>query len=380
MTLFPDEVRRDPFPLYERMRASSPLHVPAAGLWMVFGYDQVKRVLTDHDAFSSSISRTRGHGFEWLLFMDPPRHTELRALILKAFTPRSIAALEPRIRELSRGLLDRVNGELDLVADFAAPLPAMVIAEMIGIPPADWPRLERWSAAIMGLADTITGTPEEAAAASDRFAAVDADMRDYLDGLVRARRAAAADDLLSRLVDLSFDETVRFVQLLLAAGTETTTNLIDNAIVCLLDHPDQLAALRARPDLLPRAIEEVLRFRSPAQAMLRTPHRDVELSGTVLPAGELVLALIGSANRDPAHFPDAGRFDITRDPNPHLAFGHGIHFCLGAALSRLEARVALGDLLARFARIEHAGDGRWPPRRPFNVHGPACLPLRVEPA
>jgi cytochrome P450 len=382
MKLFTEEMRRDPFPVLDRLRGSSPLHVPDTDLWMLFDYPTVKRVLTDHEAFSSSVARTRGHGFEWLLFMDPPRHTELRALILKAFTPRSIAALEPRIRELSGRLLDRVaeRGELDLVADYAAPLPAMVIAEMIGIPRDDGPRLEGWSEAIMGLADTIIGTPEESAAASDRFDAADADMRGYLDDLVRRRRAQPVDDLLSRLVELSFDETVRFFQLLLAAGTETTTNLIDNAIVCLLDHPEQLAALRARPELLPGAIEEVLRFRSPGQAMMRAPTRDVEIAGQRVPAGAMVLALIGSANRDPAHFADAGRFQITRDPNPHLAFGHGIHFCLGAALARLEGRVALGDLLRRFARIAHAGDGRWPPRRPFNVHGPARLPLIVEPA
>jgi cytochrome P450 len=380
MTLFTDDVRRDPFPLYDRMRGSSPLHVPGADLWMVFRYEHVKRVLSDHESFSSSVSRTRGHGFEWLLFMDPPRHTELRALILKAFTPRTIAALEPRIRELSRGLLDRVieRGEMDLVADLATPLPAMVIAEMVGIPSEDWPRLQRWSEAIMGLADTITGTPEESAAASDRFEATDAEMRRYLDDRVSARRAASADDLLSRLVDLSFDETVRFVQLLLAAGTETTTNLISNAMLCFLDHPDQLAAVRARPDVLPLAVEEVLRFRSPGQAMLRSPTRDVDIDGKTIPAGALVLALIGSANRDPAHFADPGRFDVARAPNPHLAFGHGIHFCLGAALSRLEARVALGDLLARFARFEHGGDARWPPRRPFNVHGPQRLPLRFD--
>ena len=381
MDLFSVETRRDPYPMYRTLRErSAVLHVPGPELWLVLRHASVKRVLTDHEAFSSNISALHGHDFAWLLFMDPPRHTKLRAIISRAFTPRSIAALEPRIRELSRQLLDRIGDreEVELVAEYPAPLPAMVIAEMIGIPPEDQPRLHGWSEAIMGLADTIVGTPEESADASGRFEAADADMRGYLDDLMR-RRAAPVDDLLSRLVDLSFDETVRVVQLLLAAGTETTTNLIDNAILCLLDHPDALAALRARPELVPGAIEEVLRVRSPGQAMLRTPHQDVELAGRRVPAGALVLAMIGSANRDPAHFADPGRFDIARDPNPHVAFGHGIHFCLGAALSRLEGRVALGDLLARFAHIAHAGDGRWPPRRPFNVHGPARLSLRLEP-
>jgi cytochrome P450 len=163
------------------------------------------------------------------------------------------------------------------------------------------------------------------------------------------------------------------------AGTETTTNLINNAVLCLVANPDQLARLRAAPELLPAAIEEVLRYRSPVQAMFRATSGDVQMHGQVIPAGKLVLAMIGSANRDPRQFRDAGRFDITRDPNPHIAFGHGIHFCLGAALSRLEARIAVSDLLERVKGFALASDEPWEPRKAFHVHGPARLPIRFEP-
>jgi cytochrome P450 len=390
MDFLTDEVRRDPYPLYDRMRAASPaLHVPGPDLWMIFDYEGVRRALTDHEAWSNDVAPSRGIRFEWLLFMDPPRHTRLRALIAKAFTARSIAGLEPRVRAIARALLDRVaaRGEMDLVADFAAPLPMMVIAEMLGVPAVDWERLKRWADAIMGLGSTILGTEASARAASEVFLAATEEMKDELDRWSAERRAAPRDDLLTRLVQAEVDgarlteeEILRFVQLLLAAGTETTTNLIDNAVICFTESPAELARVRAAPDLLPSAIEEVLRHRSPAQAMFRVPRRDVEVHGQVIPAGKLVLVMVGSANRDPKQFADPGRFDVTRDPNPHIAFGHGIHFCLGAPLSRLEARVGLEELLARTRSFALASDAPWEPRKPFHVHGPSRLPIRFEPA
>jgi cytochrome P450 len=386
MNFLSDETRRNPYPLYDQMRSGSPvLHVPGPDLWMLFDYEGVKRALYDHEAFSSNVAPSRGVSFEWLLFTDPPRHTHLRAILSKAFTPRSIANLEPRVRELSRELLGRVihRGEMDLAADFAVPLPMMVIAEMVGTPAEDWPRLKRWADAIMGLGDTILGTEASSRAASEAFLAANDEMKDHLARLVAERRAAPRDDLLTRLVEaevdgrrLTDDELLRFVQLLLAAGTETTTNLIDNAVLCFIEHTAELARLRAAPELLPSAIEEVLRYRSPGQSMFRVPRRDVEVHGQVIPAGKLVLAMIGSANRDPKQFADAGRFDVARDPNPHLAFGHGIHFCLGAPLSRLEARVGLGELLASTRSFELASDAPWEPRKAFHVHGPTRLPIR----
>ncbi|MBV9773821.1 MAG: cytochrome P450 [Gemmatimonadetes bacterium] len=385
LDLLSAEARRDPYPLYERVRGASPvLHDPRTGTWMLFDYDSVKRALNDHDAFSSVVSPPGSRTARWLLFSDPPRHTRLRALVTRAFTPRAVAALEPRIREITGGLLDRVveRGEMELVADFSVPLPLMVIAEMLGAPVEDWPRFRRWSDAVMGLIHTVSGSPEAERAVS-AFAAVHAEMEGYLAVLLEERRTAPREDLLSRLVEAEVDgerlddeDLLGFFQLLLLAGHETTTNLIGNAVLSLVENPDQLARLRDTPGLVPSAVEEVLRHRSPVQAMFRVTRHEVELRGQTIPTGRLVLAMIGSANRDPARFPDPNRFDVARDPNPHVAFGHGIHFCIGAPLARLEARVALPALMETLAELEPAGDAPWEPRQAFHVHGPERLPLR----
>lgn len=390
MDLFSDGMRRDPYPTYDLIRGVSPVfHFPPLDLWLIFDFEGVKRALVDHDAFTSDLSHAPGHGNpgEWFIFFDPPRHTKLRALISKAFTPRVVASLEPRIRELSRRLLDQTieRGEMDLAADFAVPLPVRVIAELLGVPAADWPRYKRWSDVILKIANTIS-RDAEAARTIDEYRAVTAEMRAWLPDLIAGRRSAHRDDLLTRLAEAEVDgerltspEILGFVQLLLVGGQETTANLINNAVLCFIEHPDQLARLRADPGLLPSAIEEVLRYRSPLQWMPRVARRDVEIHGRVIPAGKVVLPLIGSANRDPRQFSDAGRFDITRDPNPHVAFGHGIHACLGAPLARLEARIALADFLERVAGFGPATDEPWEPRTAFGVHGPSRLPIRFTP-
>jgi len=261
----------------------------------------------------------------------------------------------------------------------------MVIAEMLGVPVADRPRFARWSDVMLSLSHVVPGG-EHATKASEDFLALKAEMGAYLAGLLDERRTIRKDDLLTNLVEaevdgqhLTDDEILGFFQLLLIAGTETTTNLLNNAILCLIENPDQLARLRATPDLKPSAIEEVLRYRSPVQWMFRATRRDVEVHGQMIPAGKLVLPIIGAANRDPRQFRDPGRFDIARDPNPHIAFGHGIHFCLGAPLSRLEAKIALPDLLERLQGLELASREPWEPRQALHVHGPARLPVRFEP-
>lgn len=392
--LFSDEVRRNPFPMYDYMRSGSPVlqAPPPFNLWMIFDYDGVRRTLTDHAAFSNAVPGPKN----WFILFDPPRHTKLRGLLAKAFTPRMVTNLEPRIRQLSRQLLDQAlsRREMDLASEYAVPLPMMVIADMIGIPPADWERFRRWSDAILRLSYTLRGLDEaEAAQALGAFRAVTLEMDEYLRETIELRRASGHSvdspdaDLLSRLmaaeVDgqrLSHEEILGFFQLLILGGQETTANLINNAILCLLENPDQLARLRRQMDLLPSAIEEVLRYRSPLQWIMRTPTRDIEMSGQIIPAGELVLPVIGSANRDPRQFPDPGRFDITRTPNPHIAFGHGIHFCMGAPLSRLEARIALTDLLERAKDLSLASNEPWEPRKGLHVHGPTHLPIRFQPA
>jgi cytochrome P450 len=388
---FSDDIRRNPYPVYDQLRTASPVfHFEPLDLWMIFDYEGVKWALVDHDAFSSNLSHIPGRGNpgEWFIFFDPPRHAKLRALISKAFTPRVVANLEPRIRQLSRELLNGIldRGEIDLAAEFSVPLPMRVIAELLGIPAAEWPRYRRWSDVILKIANTITSDEEAARAIAD-FRAVTAEIREFLPRLIEDCRTAHPDALLVRLADaevdgerLTAEELLGFVQLLLVAGQETTANLINNAMLCFMENPDQLARLRAAPELLPAAIEEVLRYRSPLQWMPRATRREVEMHGQVIPAGKLVLPLIGSANRDPKQFPDAHRFDITRDPNPHIAFGHGIHACLGAPLARMEARIALGDLLARMQWFEPATDEPWPPRQAFGVHGPSRLPIRFRAA
>jgi cytochrome P450 len=382
-----EEMRRNPYPVYEQLRATSPvLQIPQGDLWLILDYDGVKFALNDHEAFSNDVSPAKGVKFEWLLFFDPPRHTKTRGIIMQAFTPGMIANLEPRIREFSSRVLDEaLYGDfVDLAAEFSSPLPAMVISEMMGMPLSDLPMFKRWSDAILDLSYTIAGGEQMRQASLD-FLTANSEMRDYLQELVADRNRSSKDDLLSRLVEaevdgerLTEDELLRFFQLLIVAGTETTTNLINNALLCFMENPEQLALLREDPGLITSAIEEVLRYRSPLQAAFRATNRDVELHGRTIPAGRFVLAMVGSANRDQSHFSEPNKFDIKRDPNPHIAFGHGIHFCLGAALSRLEARIALPDFLSRVKHFELDTDEPLKPRKAFHVHGPSNLPLGYQ--
>lgn len=385
MNFFSGDLRRNPFPAYDQVRAASPvLHVPSPDLWMIFNYDGVKQAITDHEAFSSSPSMANSPNPPWLVFFDPPRHTKLRALIMRAFTPRMVANLEPRIQQISHDLIDRMleNGKTDLIADFAAALPMMVIAGMLGLPIAEWRRFRRWSDVIVTSSSlAIPGGAPWAATAAD-MALVRAEMKDSVREWIGARRAAPQDDLLTALIQaeidgerLSEEDLLGFVQLLLIGGTETTSNLIGNAILCFIEHPDQLARIRQKPELLSPAIEEVLRYFSPVQWMLRFSAREIEIGGDSIPAGKRILVMIGSANRDPKHFADPGRFDIGRNPNPHIAFGHGIHFCLGAPLSRLESRVALSAFLDRIASFELSGGQPWTPCNALHLLGPASLPM-----
>jgi cytochrome P450 len=381
--LFSDEARRNPYPLYEQMRRTAPVfRDPESKLWFLFDYDSVKRALTDQVTFSSRLGPA-----EWMIFLDPPRHSKLRALVAQAFTPRSVVSLEPRIKALSAQLLDTAmkNGRMDMADDFAVPLPMMVIGEMLGIPHSDLPMFKRWNDILLNMSYTVPGGAN-AAGATDAFNSATAEMHTYLSALLAQRLTEPRDDLLTRLQNaeiegerLNIQEILGFFQLLLLAGSETTTNLVNNAILCFIEHPDELARLRSNPELLPSAIEEVLRYRSPLHWMFRVIKSPITLHDQTIPAGNVALAMLGAANRDPKHFPRADQFEITRDPNPHVAFGHGMHFCLGAPLARLEAKIALTDFLSRTRNFRLASNEPWKPRQGLHVHGPTNLPITYEP-
>jgi cytochrome P450 len=332
----------NPYPHYAHMRATSPVHFNATlGVWEVYGYHDIQTVLGDAKTFSSDLSDGK-----MMVFMDPPRHTQYRRLVARAFTSKVIADLEPGVQAITDALLDRVqaHGRMDLVKELAFPLPVTVIAELLGLPAADHDKFKQWSipairAAEMELMGQVPA-PEFVQAVDELDA--------YLAHLIDQRRDSPRQDLVSGLLaaevdgeKLTLQEVASTCRLLLIAGFETTTNLIGNTLQLLLAHPEALAQLVADPGLLPSAIEEALRFNTPFMFFARRATRDVELGGHLIKAGQQVMTFNASGNRDEAAFPNADTFDIARTPNRHLSFGHGIHYCLGAGLGRLEARVAV---------------------------------------
>ncbi len=339
---------------FEEMRTQHPVfYNERMHLWQVFRYEDVSAVITDYNRFSSQAFGVTGSFLkDTLIEKDPPDHRKLRNLVNLAFTPRAVARLSDRITQITQELLDqvRLQGKMDIVSDFAFPLPAKVIAELLGVPSEDWNIFQRW--ARVDSADPNL-TRQEAGRSMQE------EMSDYFSKLLEERRRAPREDLISALSTAEVDgerlseyELVKFCTLLLAAGQETIKNLIANAIVCFTDYPDSMERLIREPALMPTAIEEVLRYLPPVWFLFRQTRTDVELSGQHIPANQLVLAWTASANRDPAQFPDPDRFDIEREPNRHLAFGHGIHFCVGAPLARLEARIALPMMLGQLRNLQ----------------------------
>lgn len=360
----------DPYPVYDRLRREDPVHwSETLGGWVLTRYDDVLATLRDPHDYSSrgrmlaamehlpAAARTRVHALEehfsvGLISADPPDHHRLRTLVNKAFTPRVVERLRPRVQTLVDELLDVVQGRgaVDIIRDVAYPLPATVIAELLGAPPGDRDRFKGWSEGILAFQGTGRLVPE----VLERSQRDLLEMRAYLGSLLAERRLAPRDDLLSRLVQaeaegdrLSEAELLTTCVTLLTAGHETTTNLIGNGLLTLLRHPDQLRRLREDPALLPTAVEEMLRYESPLHRNPRRVAANVELDGRLLRQGDFVLQMLGAANRDPTHFADPERFDITRQPNRHMAFGFGTHFCVGAPLARLEAPIAIETVLRR---------------------------------
>ena len=381
MDLFTKDARRDPFPLYEQLREIQPvLRDPRSGFWLLLDYSGCRQALGDSAGFSSNLAEfARQPTPPWMIFSDPPRHSALRSLVARAFTPKLIAKLEARIGEITSQLLTRAmnEGQMDFASGLAVPLPMYVIADIIGIPTGDWELFRSWSNDILALSETLQGR-EAGQAAGARFHRTQTEMGDYIDEFIARQTHALRRDLLAGLLEagITRDELMSFLELLLVGGSETTTNLLNNAILCLLEQPGEFERLRANAAVLPSAIEEVLRYRSPLQFVFRATRNDVSVQGHTIPAGELVLVVLGAANRDSAIFQDACRFDIGRTPNPHLAFGYGVHFCLGAWLARLEARIALTEFFRRVSYFESAATGPLEPRSALHVLGPESLPLR----
>jgi len=369
------DIIADPYPVFAVLRDRDPVHwSDVLGGWVLTRYDDVKAALNDPRLSADRITPFMRHREasgqpipdlarlvgRWAVFTDPPAHTRLRGLMNRAFTGGAVAALGPRIAEIVDELIGGLpDGKCDLVRDFAYPLPVTVIADMIGVPPTDRTLFKQWSDALA----TFVGSNLLTADKYERADSAAREMTDYFRAAIAARRQSRRDDILSALIAaeedqgvLSEDELVACCVLLLFAGHETTTNLIANGLYALLSHPEASARYQADPGLDEPMVEEALRFDGPAQAMVRIVAAPFTLHGRSLAAGERVFTMINAANRDRTVFDQADRFVVDRIPNRHIAFGYGIHFCLGAPLARLEGRIAFRRLVDRLVGLRPATD------------------------
>jgi cytochrome P450 len=383
------EFLANPYPVYEHLRgAQAPFWLPhggsTGGMWLFTRYEDVAEILKEART-SKDLSRLLppeqlspiDHA---MLSKDPPDHTRLRSLVNQAFTPNRVRDLEPRILYIADELIHRVQsrGEMDFMADFALPLPVIVIAELLGVPPEDRGTFRAWSNQIVTGVDAVRASQQNAQKQEEALMA----LAGYFTDLIHQRREQPREDLISAMIQardaqdrLSEEELLGTCILLLIAGHETTVNLLGNGLLTLLHHPDQLALLQRHLEEMPSAVEEMLRFESPVQrATFRVTTSAIEIGGQTLEKGQQVSAVIGAANRDPAQFPEPDRFDVTRHPNRHLAFGLGIHFCLGAPLARTEARygfIRLLQVLPTLRLVNEVPD--WAPNTFFR--GLRSLPL-----
>jgi cytochrome P450 len=382
---FADGVLADPYPWYRWLRRNHPcFYSEQRDIWVVSRYTDVVSVLRNHEAFSSN----DGVGYEPrhtrdLISADPPEHTRLRRIVNSQFLPRTVAALEPTVAALVEGLVDDVfaRGEVDLVHDIAEPLPISVIAEVLGVPADRRDDFKRWSD---DLVDSVAGGADDADKA--RFEVSRRELAGFFReaaAQVREHGAGDASDIISALVRAEGDERlterelVEFCMVLLVAGNETTTNAIGNGTLAMLAQPDEWRAVVADPGLIPSFAEEALRFDPPVQGFFRTATTDVDVAGTMIPAGARVLVLFGSANRDDHHYPQADTFLANRNPTDHLAFGSGIHHCLGAPLARLELAVLIRTMARRSRAMLPTGDVVR--TRNALLRGVKRLPVVVEP-
>lgn len=382
--------RADPYPFLKRLRDHDPVNETPIGLFRLTRYDDVVRMLkevpsgmrmADGTIFGGVGPATLGGPGEFLLRQDPPDHTRLRKLVSQAFRPRAIERLRVRVEALVKELLDRVaeRGEMDVIADLAQPVPSTVICEMMGVPLADRDKFTEWTALATHLLAAAFQPPE----ILERAFAGAAQLASYFTELIAERRKHLRDDILSALIRaeeegdrLSESELLAQSIGLLIAGFETTIGLIGNGVLALIRHPDQLAKLRANPALIEGTVEECLRYDGPILLTMRITREGTRFGDKVIPRDRPVMCMLAAANRDPGHFGDPDRFDITRTDNDNLAFGGGVHYCLGAHLARMEAQAAIGGLVQRFTRIELQTDELEWGRSLFRVLG--RLPVRID--
>lgn len=386
----------NPYPMYRELREQDPVHrSELLDAWVLTRYEDIVAVLK-HPRFSADRRKARNRlvqaalqsqsemgpfsQAQTMLSSDPPEHTRLRNLASKAFTFKAVEALRPRIQQIVDDLLDQVEakGSLDVIWDLGYPLPVIVIAEMLGVPAEQRDTFKRWS-------DDIVANlgPMNAQDTQDRGLKSAIEMADYFRGIIAERRRTPKDDLLSALVAaeergdaLSEEEIIATCVLLLAAGNETTTNLIGNGTLALLRNPDQLELLRAHPELTESAVEEFLRYDGPVQGTARVAMARIEIGGQTIDEGQLAFCMLAAANRDPAQFANPESLDITRAENRHIAFGFGIHFCLGAPLARAEAQIAFPALLRRFPHLSLAAKTEW--GGSFILRGLKSLPVAIS--
>lgn len=398
--LFDPASRANPYPIFHRLREHAPIYHGPGGVWILTRYADITAVLRDpqfgykepralrtrellvQKDHAGLLTDDTGRSVNSFLTQNPPEHTRLRKFVSPAFTARSVARLAQGVTEHADGLLDAVldAGEADLVESFTYPLPFSMICGLLGIPAADRGMVQRWSHTITRGLDPDFLLSQDMI--SDRVYAM-LDIAAYFRELAAERRRRPGEDLLSTLVAIEDDgdaltsaEVFSTCIMLLIAGHESTASLIAGGILALLEHPDQLARLYAEPDLVAGAVEELLRYDPPVQTVFRTALADVTLGETPVPAGTKVMSLLGAANRDPAEFPDPDRLDLTRTGIRQLAFSQGIHFCLGATLARLEAKIALRRLVERTSSVVLTGQPQWKPN--FSLHGLATLPVTLH--
>ena len=378
----------DPYPIYARLREEAPVYRnEEIGFWALSRHADVLAGFKDSAGLSSaqgvslepSASHPQAHTTMSFLAMDPPRHDLIRGLVSRGFTPRRIADLEPRVRVLARGYLERLaeQGRCDFTADLAGRVPMDVISEMLGLPEADRTEVRAWADALVHREEGMRDVPPAGMEAGARMIA-------YFNDLIAEHRRTKYDDLTTALIEAELEgetlsdwDVLAFLFLMIVAGNETTTKLLGNAVYWLWRNPEERARLREDPGLIPAWIEETVRYDPSTQSLARTLTHDLELHGETMKQGDRVVLLIGSANRDQRVFADADRYDITRDTGDMVSFGHGTHFCLGAALARLEARVTLEEFFSRFAdyEIEPGGISRV---HSINVRGFAKLPMELR--